>query len=51
VQFFLALFEEKIRKSLDQLHISRLSGWDILYPAGYPAGQFGIRPAGYPVHP
>jgi hypothetical protein len=56
--FFLAVFEEKLYKLLDQLNISRISGRisgirpDIRYPAGYPAGQFGIRPdTGYQKRP
>jgi hypothetical protein len=33
--FFLALFEEKLYKLLDQLNISRISGRAIWYPVGY----------------
>jgi hypothetical protein len=62
--FFLALFEEKLYKLLDQLNISRISGirpyrissraaW---YPAGYRiakkaglSGRIPDFPAGYPV--
>jgi hypothetical protein len=32
---FLALFEEKLNKLMDQLNLSRISGRAILYPAGY----------------
>jgi hypothetical protein len=65
-KYFLALFEEKIRKSLDQLH-GTLAGYPVSGLTGYPADQFGIRPdtgykkgriirpdirpTGYPVHP
>jgi hypothetical protein len=62
VKIFFALFEGKIRNSLDY----PLAGYPVGYPVsgltGYPADQFGIRPdtgyhkrpdypAGYPVHP
>jgi hypothetical protein len=47
-KFFLALVEEKIRKSLAGYPVSGLTG----YPAGYPADQFGIRPdTGYQKRP
>jgi hypothetical protein len=50
--FFLALFEEKLNKLLDQPTISWISGmtiwypafFDIRYPAGYQIGQPDIRP-------
>jgi hypothetical protein len=61
--FFPALFEGKLNKLFDNL---TSAGYPVSgltrYPAGYPAGQSGIRPdtgyqkrpdypAGYPVHP
>jgi hypothetical protein len=61
--FFLALFEEKLNKLLDQLNISRISGIrpDIrqgnLVSGRIPDIKKGriirpdIRPTGYPVHP
>jgi hypothetical protein len=52
--FFLALFEEKLYKLLDQLNISRISGIRPYRISGrIPDSKKGriIRPAGYPVHP
>jgi hypothetical protein len=49
--FCLALFEEKLNKLLDQRNNSRISGLTG-YPAGYLAGQSGIRPdTGYQKRP
>jgi hypothetical protein len=39
--FFLALFEEKLNKLLDQ---QTLAGYPVSGLTGYPAGQFGIPP-------
>jgi hypothetical protein len=57
--FFLALFEEKLYKLLDQLNISRISGirQGNLVSGRIPDIKKGriirsdIRPAGYLVHP
>jgi hypothetical protein len=49
--FFLALFEEKLNKLLDQLNISRISGSTIRYPTGRRISKRPDYLAGYPVNP